>query len=123
LDKSIKRIDEISNGIKNYEDKKPKKSIFYNLARGISEKWVNNWHLEAKKYEINRDCIKCMKCIKVCPVENIKMVDDRIVFDNYCECCLACIHLCPKEAINYGKKTIKKKRYINPNINIEEMKK
>jgi hypothetical protein len=38
LDKSIKRIDEISNGIKNYEHKKSKKSIFYNLAKGISEK-------------------------------------------------------------------------------------
>jgi ferredoxin len=86
-----------------------KNQYFIIWQKEFLKKGVNNWHLEAKKYEINRDCIKCMKCIKVCPVENIQMVNDRIVFDNYCECCLACIHLCPKEAINYGKKLLRKR--------------
>jgi MinD superfamily P-loop ATPase len=76
----------------------------------------------AKNFVVGNDCIKCKKCIRICPVENIKMVGDNIIFDEHCECCLAYIHLCPKEAINYGEKTIGKKRYINPNINIEEMK-
>jgi hypothetical protein len=33
------------------------------------------------------------------------------------------MHACPKQAINYGNTTVGKKRYINPNINIEDMKK
>lgn len=34
---------------------------------------------------------------------------------------MACIQYCPNEAIEYGKKTIGRKRYKNPNISLKEM--
>jgi ferredoxin len=123
LNNSIKRIKKISYDILSYKATKPKKSIFYNMVKKISLEESKKWPFMAKEFIVNEECIKCKKCIRICPVENIKMVDNKIEFDEHCECCLACMHYCPKEAINYGLKTIKKKRYINPNIKIEEMKK
>lgn len=38
-----------------------------------------------------------------------------------CTGCLACINYCPQKSIQFGKSTIKKGRYVNPKINIEEM--
>jgi Pyruvate/2-oxoacid:ferredoxin oxidoreductase delta subunit len=119
---SIKTVKIIAGDLINYVKNKPKKSIFYNFVKNISLDETKQWPLRAKGFIVNETCIKCIKCIKICPVENIKMADDKIVFETHCECCLACMHSCPKEAINYGTKTIGKKRYINPNIKIEEMK-
>jgi Pyruvate/2-oxoacid:ferredoxin oxidoreductase delta subunit len=123
LKHSIKSVKKISDNIINYVNRRPKKSIFYNMVEKISSEETKQWALRAKDFFINENCIRCKKCIKICPVENIKMIDDKITFGAHCECCLACIHSCPKEAINYKTKTIGKKRYINPNIKIEEMKK
>jgi ferredoxin/flavodoxin len=123
LQDSIKKVEEISSDIQNNKKLKAKKSIFYNLVKNISQEETKKWPLMAKDFTINENCIKCEKCIRVCPADNIKIFKDKIIFDEKCELCLACMHSCPKEAINYGEKTIKKKRYMNPNINIEEMKK
>ncbi|GHU33921.1 iron-sulfur protein [Spirochaetia bacterium] len=123
LKNSVKRIKEISDDILNYKKKKATKTILYNMVKNISLEESKKWPLTAKKFIVNKECVKCKKCIRICPVENIKMVNGQIIFDEHCECCLACIHSCSKEAINYEMSTVGKKRYINPNINIEEIKK
>jgi ferredoxin len=123
LKDSIKSVERIASDLKNCIKNKPKKSIFYNMVKNISFEETKQWPLKAKSFEINKDCVKCRKCIKICPLKNIKMEGNAIAFEDHCECCLACMHICPQKAINYGIKTIKKKRYINPNINIDEMKK
>lgn len=124
LKDSVKSVKRIANDLINFAKNKSKKSIFYNIVKKISQEETKQWPLRAKeKFNINDNCIKCKKCIKICPVGNIKMINEKIVFDEHCECCLACMHSCPKEAINYETKTVGKKRYINPNIKIEEMKK
>jgi ferredoxin/flavodoxin len=123
LEDSIKKVEKISLDIMNYKKAKARKSLFYNAVKKISWEETQKWPRMAKEFVISENCIKCKKCIRVCPVENIKMSDDRIIFDEHCELCLACMHSCPQKAINYGVKTINKKRYINPNIDIEELKK
>ena len=122
LKNSIKRINEISSDILNMDSRKPKKDIFYTMGQKFAAIESKKWALISSNFNINSDCIVCNKCIKTCPVENIEIVNYKIVFGHNCECCLACIHVCPKQAINYGSKTIGKKRYINPNIKIEDMK-
>jgi len=122
LENAVKKVERLSSDIINYKQNKAKKSIFYNMVKNISLEETKKWPLMAKDFIVNNNCIRCKKCIKICPVENIKMIKDEIMFGEHCELCLACIHSCPKEAINYGVKTLNKKRYINPNINMEEMK-
>lgn len=83
------------------------------LYKGIS-KWD-------KKFEVTGKCISCGQCAKVCPVGNIKMEDRRPLWQHHCERCLACIQWCPGEAIEYGKKTVGRRRYCNPNVKVEDI--
>ncbi|OPX29661.1 MAG: ferredoxin [Candidatus Cloacimonas sp. 4484_143] len=50
---------------------------------------------------INKEtCIGCGACIDTCPVEALKMVDEKAVVDaETCVDCGACIDSCPVEAI------------------------
>ena len=67
-------------------------------------------------------CVSCGQCAKICPVGNIKMVNGRPAFGEKCITCLGCVHWCPKHAIQMGSvNKMGSKRYVNPNIKIQEM--
>ncbi len=86
--------------------------------RNYLYKNINEWD---DKFLTTDKCTGCGLCAGVCPVCSIKMEERRPVWQHHCERCLACIHWCPFEAIEYGKKTIKRRRYHNPNIKIEDI--
>ena len=73
------------------------------------------------KFFAESQCNSCGLCEKVCPVQNIKLVDGIPQWQHHCEHCVACIQLCPQEAIQYGTKTKTRRRYHNPEINITEL--
>ena len=65
-----------------------------------------------KKFTVDEDvCIKCGKCIKVCPVDNIQGTPPEWIHNGRCTSCLACYHYCPVHAINFGKITRKRDQY------------
>ncbi|MBL4931829.1 EFR1 family ferrodoxin [Clostridium paridis] len=66
-----------------------------------------------KKFYADDNCVNCGKCEKVCPTNNITL-KDKPVWGNNCTACLACINRCPKKAIQNGKETITKDRYVHP---------
>lgn len=52
-------------------------------------------------------CIGCGKCEKLCPMNNIKVVDKKVVQNNRCTMCYRCINSCPKQAMTLlGKKVV-----------------
>ncbi len=54
----------------------------------------------SNKLRVNTDkCIACMKCEKLCPTKNIKVIDKKISQNNQCTMCYRCINNCPKQAI------------------------
>ncbi|MFH1214644.1 MAG: EFR1 family ferrodoxin, partial [Candidatus Neomarinimicrobiota bacterium] len=75
----------------------------------------------AKSYFADEKCNGCGICRKVCPVDNIQIVDERPIWNSHCQQCYACLQWCPQEAIQFGKKTATIKRYRNPNIKINEI--
>jgi ferredoxin len=77
-------------------------------------KWDN-------KFTITEKCDACGICVKICPVENIKIINSKPVWNHNCEQCLACLHWCPKVAIEYGKKSKGRKRYHHQSITLKEM--
>jgi len=66
-------------------------------------------------------CTSCGQCAKICPVGNIKMENNKPVWQHRCEHCVTCISWCPAQAIQYGEKTKTRRRYQNPKISAEEL--
>jgi len=62
-------------------------------------------------------CTSCGKCAELCPDRIIELRDGKPVWTaEKCDQCLACLHRCPTEAIQYGDKTLKRRRYCHPSI-------
>ena len=70
-------------------------------------------------FTTNKRCNSCGICVKVCPVQNIKLVDKRPKWLNKCENCLACYNFCPERAIETGLVS-KHFYYKHPEISLSE---
>ena len=68
--------------------------------------------VKAKPFYATEACIGCGKCANTCVLSNISIKDGKPEWGDACTHCMACICGCPKEAIEYGKKSLGKPRYI-----------
>ncbi len=99
-EKKLKRIaEEIASG---KEKDYPRASSFIKRRRDK----VMIPYLELQKYAdnpftISEDCVSCGICSKVCPCNNIKLVEGMPAFQHHCANCMACVVSCPKRAIGY----------------------
>lgn len=113
LKSSNKRINKIIEKIKNNQFSLPRKT---KTKQQTYLKNKGNWHIIGQRFKVSPECIKCQKCVKLCPAGNITFKDGEIVFGDKCIACLGCYHRCPNKAIKYLNKN-KKYRYVNPNVN------
>lgn len=59
--------------------------------------------LYGKMLRINKKkCIKCMKCVNSCPLQNIEFKDDKFKFHWQCTLCARCSFNCPTNAFSTG---------------------
>jgi ferredoxin/flavodoxin len=65
-------------------------------------------------------CKSCGVCVKVCPVDNIKLVNGRPVWLHHCETCYACYLWCPNNAIS-GKIVEYNDKYHHPYVGLLDM--
>ena len=54
-----------------------------------------------KDFAVSDACVSCGTCGKVCPRENVNLVDDRPTWLGNCEMCYACYLSCPQKAISF----------------------
>ncbi len=120
LEKADAALKEIAKDIQAH------KSIFKRKGKlpGFVMKFIRRFIVPAqrkvKDFTVNENCIGCGRCARICPMNIIKMENNRPVWTrDDCACCLACLHRCPKQAINRGG-SAKNGRYVNPNVNLEE---
>ncbi len=101
-----------------------------NLLFALVPKWVKQAFCDAglrfinrldASFKVDKRCNGCGICAGVCPVGNIAMTDGKPLWRHHCEQCLACLQWCPQTAIEYGKKSIGKKRYHHPEVTLKEM--
>ena len=67
------------------------------------------------KFRVTDACTSCGLCAEICPAKVISLESGRPVWtERKCLHCAGCINRCPAEAIQYGRGTEKKRRYVNP---------
>ena len=82
--------------------KKLLKSPFnvFRIAPPIPEHYSNKLKIDTTK------CIGCAKCVKLCPMDNIKIENDKAVSLDKCTMCYRCINHCPTYSITLLGKSV-----------------
>lgn len=107
-------IDYIAAEIGKAEILDEKVSLGGKLSSGLVNTFFYKCFVSAKKFYSLDTCTSCGYCETVCPLNNIRLVDGRPLWGEACTHCCACICKCPQEAIEYGKASVGKPRYICP---------
>lgn len=89
----------------------PRNNLYDRVMSGPVNKLFYPLCVKAKAFHVSDDCIGCGKCVKLCPLNNITLENNKPVWGRKCTHCMACISYCPEKAIEYGKKSSKKERY------------
>ena len=74
-----------------------------------------------KYFNADARCNQCGLCVKICPTQNITLIDEKLTWRHRCEQCLACIQWCPQEALQFGKRTRTFTRYRHPEITVKDL--
>lgn len=113
IEKSESVIDSTAVMIKNKQKfPQAKISMVDKLSSGVVNELFYPMFVHAKKFYATDQCISCGKCVGVCPLKNVRMKDGKPMWKENCTHCMACISRCPAEAIEYGKRSVNKPRYV-----------
>lgn len=84
--------------------------IFMSMFTGRDDKPKST-----KEFYTLPTCTHCGQCAEICPTNTITFFERSPHWAEMgCTQCFACIHRCPPHAIQYGKSTETRGRYINP---------
>ncbi len=72
-----------------------------------------------KGFYSTQACNSCGNCAKLCPLNNIQLVEGKPQWGNHCTHCMACISGCPQTAIEYKNKTQGRRRYFMKNTSAQ----
>ena len=99
------------------EKRPPKQAAFELMSKGLAKTNVKR----VKTFVANDNCVGCGTCVKVCPRNNIQLINKKPSFGINCIGCLSCVQMCPTQALNIGKITEKRERFPNPTITPDEL--
>jgi ferredoxin len=120
--KALARILKIAESIKRRVDGGSRDPLIGAvMGNVINPSWIKDVHSKDRNFWSDERCNSCGICVKVCPVDNIELVDGRPSWLHRCEQCFACIHLCPKDSIQIGRRTLKRTRYHHPEVKVKDI--
>jgi len=115
--RQIDRIAEIVKQKQRHPSVPTTKDKLLTLANPLAKRIIPS---EDKKFSWNEKCTGCGTCIKLCPVNNIRLDQGRPVWLNSCEQCAACYNWCPSRAIS-GTNLAARNHFTNQYIKLEQM--
>ena len=89
-------------------------TILAGLMSGPVNLITNRFVVSSRDFFVADACIACGLCDKLCPMNNIDIINDRPVFGKKCIWCFNCIQHCPKSAIEIRGRTEGKPRRVCP---------
>ena len=93
---------------------RPKNGFLGKFKSGPVNEAFAKYYISDKKFRTEENCISCGKCAEICPLGNISLEDGRPRWKGNCTHCMACICTCPTAAIEYGRTSRGKPRYLCP---------
>ena len=77
-------------------------------------------YVHARGFRAGDTCVGCGVCETACPLHNVRMENGRPKWGGSCTQCMACLCRCPKGAIECGRGTRGKRRYVCPEYKPEK---
>lgn len=92
-------------------------ALYGGFSRGV--------HTVDEKFSVSDACTGCGTCVRVCPVQNITLENEKPVYHHHCEMCCGCLNFCPVQAIDLAllRGTKGRGRYHHPEITVSDMSK
>lgn len=78
------------------------------IDRFVTRCFKNSWkhtHKFGSAIKATNACTACGKCVRICPVDNIKLNSktNKPEFSDACTFCLGCLYVCPESALLPGR--------------------
>lgn len=89
------------------------------LVRLSRQVMMKGW--DSLAFTSNERCDGCGICKRVCPVDNIEIVDGKPVWSDHSVNCFACYHWCPRNAIQLGNSDLNVRQYHHPEARVVDM--
>ncbi|MFX0141716.1 MAG: EFR1 family ferrodoxin [Candidatus Hodarchaeota archaeon] len=123
FEKAFTQVESISEIINDRKENLNQDIFERDVSRseGINKNFREEVNENDKSFYADEKCTYCGICERVCPVNNIIIVEGKPQWQHKCQQCLACINFCPEKSIQFGTDTLKTQRYHHPEITLQEI--
>ncbi|MGN0520886.1 MAG: EFR1 family ferrodoxin [Candidatus Fimenecus sp.] len=112
IENAVPVLNTAAEAVRAKKDFPPQKiSAFDRVYSGPVNALFYKLFVSAKGFYATDACVSCEQCVRICPLNNIKLQNGKPVWGADCTHCMACICHCPKEAIEYKTKSKGQPRY------------
>jgi ferredoxin/flavodoxin len=120
--KASRKLEEVAAAIKSGQTTVEKSALLVRLIAGlVYGPWLKGLPKKGGRFYAEENCNGCGLCEKVCPSDNISLINGRPHWSDRCEECYACLNFCPLMAIQINKKTKGQGRYHQPDITVDDI--
>ena len=117
------KLPEIIEAVKYQKKQIPEaNTVLSRIAGGFFHKIaMKRYRTADRDFYTGDNCNLCSACIKVCPGNNLSVVNGKIVWNGHCEGCLSCYQWCPEEAVRRADGMRPPARRHHPGIILRDM--